>query len=133
MVGLVGIGLALFWRQLLSATVHPDLAAVEGVQVERMRLLLTLMLAAVIAVGMKIVGVLLIVSLLIVPAATARQLAHTPEAMASLAALVGVLAVTGGMFLSLQLDLPTGPAMTASAVALFTAASLMRGLIMVQR
>lgn len=133
MISFVGIGLAFLWRPLLSATVHPDLAAVEGVRVDRMRLLLTLMLAVVIAVGMKIVGVLLIVSLLIVPAATARQLARTPEAMALLATLIGVMAVAGGMFLSLRLDLPAGPAMTMSAVALFMAASLMRAISIAQR
>lgn len=127
-VVLNGCGLALLWRPLLSATVHADLAAVEGVPVGRMRLLLTLMLASVIAVGMKVVGILLIVSLLVVPAAAARHLARTPEAMALLAALVGVVAVTCGLMLSLHFDLPAGPAITASAVAVFTVVAVSRSL-----
>jgi zinc transport system permease protein len=121
---LVLAGLALFWRPLLSLTVHADLAAVEGVPVARLRLLLNLMIAAAIAAGMKIVGMLLIVSLLIVPAAAARRLAATPEQMAGLAALIGAVSVAAGLALSLGLDLPAGPAMVAAAVAIFAAVQL---------
>ena len=67
--------LVLLWRPLLSATVNADLAAVEGVRVPAARLAYALMTAATIAVGMKVVGILLIVSLLIIPAAAARRLA----------------------------------------------------------
>jgi zinc transport system permease protein len=115
----IGLGLALVWRPLLSATVQPELAAVEGVRIERARLAFTLMLAGLIAVGMKIVGMLLIVSLLVIPAATARQLARTPEQMALLASALGAMAVLAGLLASLELDLPAGPAMVAGAVALF--------------
>jgi zinc transport system permease protein len=124
MLLLIGAGLALLWRPLLSATVHPELAAVEGVPVERVRFAFTLMLAGLIAVGMKVVGMLLIVSLLVVPAAAARHLARTPEHMALLASALGALAVLTGLLASLELDLPAGPAMVAAAVALFAAASL---------
>ena len=117
--------LALAWRPLLSMTVHADLAAVEGVPVVRMRLLLTLMVAGVIAIGMKVVGILLIISLLVVPAASARRLAATPEQMAVLAALLGVAAVALGLHLSLHLDVPAGPAITTVAVGLFALSSLL--------
>jgi zinc transport system permease protein len=120
----IGFGLAVFWRPLLSATIHSELAAVEGVPVERARFLLTLMLAGLIAVGMKVVGMLLIVSLLVVPAAAARQLARTPEQMAAFAAGLGCMAVLAGLLASLTYDLPTGPAMVAAAVALFAGTSL---------
>jgi zinc transport system permease protein len=90
------------------------------------RFVLTLMLAALIAIGMKIVGMLLIVSLLVIPAAGARQLARTPEEMAAMASLLGMLAVMGGLLASLRLDLPTGPAIVACAALLFVAASLGR-------
>jgi len=122
----LAVGLARLWRPLLSATVQPELAAVEGVSLARSRFVLTLMLAALIAVGMKIVGMLLIVSLLVIPAAGARQLARTPEEMAAMASLLGVLAVLGGLFASLRLDLPAGPAIVACAALLFVAASLGR-------
>jgi hypothetical protein len=62
-----------------------ELAAAEGIAVERARLLFTLLLAMVIAIAMKIVGILLIISMLIIPAAAARSLTRTPERMAMMA------------------------------------------------
>jgi zinc transport system permease protein len=120
------ITLAAAWRSLLSLTVDPDLAAVEGVAVERLRLLLTLMVAAVIAVGMKVVGILLIVSLLVMPAAAARRLARTPVQMAVIAALLGTGSVIGGLNLSLRVDVPTGPAVVAFAAAIFALLQFVR-------
>ena len=107
------------WRNLLSLAVNRDLAAVEGVPVERVRLLLLFLLAAVIAVGMKIVGMLLVVALVIVPAAAARRLVATPEQMALTATAIGVVAVVGGLFASLQWDVPAGPAIVLAASAIF--------------
>lgn len=115
--------LALIWRPLLAMTVHEELARVEGVPVARVRLVFMLLIALVIAVAMKVVGILLITSLLIIPAATARRFATTPEQMALYAALAGCLAVGGGLFGSLQWDLPAGPAVVVAAAILFFAAS----------
>ena len=64
---------SLLWRRLLAATVHEDLARVEGVAVGRLKLAFVLLLSITIAAAMKIVGVLLITALLIIPAATARR------------------------------------------------------------
>lgn len=112
-------GLAVIWRPLLSVTVQEDLARVEGVPVERIRLVFMLSIALVIALAMKIVGVLLIVSLLIIPAAAARRFATTPEQMAALAALIGALAVAGGLLASLHFDTPAGPSIVVAAAVLF--------------
>lgn len=112
-------GLVWVWRPLLADTVHPDLAAAEGMRPGRARAVLMLLMALVIAVAMKVVGVLLITSLLIIPAAAARRLAATPEAMAALAALIGALAVVLGLFASLHWDTPSGPSIVVAAVALF--------------
>jgi zinc transport system permease protein len=117
-------GLALIWRPLLSATVHEELAAVEGVPVLRVRLAFTVMIAAAIAVGMKVVGVLLIVSLLIIPAAAARRLSATPEHMAVAAVAIGVLSVLLGLASSLQWDLPAGPSIVLAASLIFAALML---------
>ena len=81
--------------------------------------LLIILLAAVIALSMKIVGVLLISALLIMPAAAARRFSTGPEQMAVLAALIGVLAVIGGLFGSLQWDTPAGPSIVVVALLLF--------------
>ncbi len=111
--------LVAIWRPLLAITVHEELAQVEGVPVVRVRLALMLLIALVIAVAMKVVGILLITSLLIIPAATARGFARSPEQMAVLAALIGCIAVGGGLFASLEWDLPAGPAIVVTAALLF--------------
>lgn len=111
--------LALTWRNMLSVTVNEDLAAVEGIPVARTRMSFVLLLASVIAVGMKIVGMLLIISLLIIPAAAARRLSSTPEQMAITAALLGALCVVLGLFSSLQWDIPAGPSIVVVATLVF--------------
>jgi zinc transport system permease protein len=113
------------WRPMLALTVHEDLARVEGVAVDKVRLAFVLLLAVTVAVAMKIVGVLLITSLLIIPAATARGFARTPEQMAVLAALIGAVCVAAGIGASLAFDTPTGPSLVTAAAVLF-ALSLLR-------
>ena len=118
--GILAMAVLLFiWRPLLAITVHEELAQVEGVPVTRIRLALMLLIALVIAVAMKVVGILLVTSLLIIPAATARSFARSPEQMALLAAVIGCIAVSGGLFASLEWDLPAGPAIVVSAALLF--------------
>ena len=111
--------LAWMWRPLLAGTVNSDIAEAEGLRPEVSRVVFMLLLASVIAIAMKIVGVLLITSLLIIPAATARRLSATPEQMAVIASLLGALAVAGGLFGSLQYDTPSGPSIVVAALALF--------------
>jgi zinc transport system permease protein len=107
------------WQPMLSLTVHEDLARVEGVPADKVRLAFVLLLALVIAIAMKIVGVLLITALLIVPAAAARSFARSPEQMAALAALIGAVAVAAGLSASLAFDTPSGPSVVAAAAVLF--------------
>ncbi len=124
LLGLVALTLAKYWRGLVSLTIEPDLARVEGVPVRRLRLLLDLLIAAAIAVGMKLVGLVLVVSLLVVPAAAARPWSRTPHGMAWRAAALGALAATGGLLASVLLDLPSGPAIVLVAVLVFAASTL---------
>lgn len=107
------------WNALLMATIHEELAKVEGLPVERLRLLLMVMFSLVIAVSMKIVGVLLITALLIIPAATARPFSGSPERMAILAAGLGIASVFAGLWMSWITDAPAGPAVVVSAFILF--------------
>lgn len=109
------------WRRLLAITVHEELARVEGLPVAALRLALMLLIAVVIAVAMKIVGVLLITSLLIIPAAAAQRHARTPEQMAIGASFLGMLAVAAGLSLSWFQDTPAGPSIVVSAAAIFLA------------
>lgn len=107
------------WRSLLASTVNHELAEAEGLNPNRARLVLMLLMALVIAIAMKVIGILLITSLLIIPAATARRYSPTPEVMAMLAAGIGVVAVTGGLFGSLRFDTPSGPSIVVAALILF--------------
>ncbi len=111
--------LAVLWRPLLAATVSTELAEAEGLRPERARIAFMLLMAAVIAIAMKIVGILLITSLLIIPAAAARRFAATPEQMAVMAAIVGAVAVVGGLYGSLSWDTPSGPSIVVAALGLF--------------
>lgn len=115
----VAIVLAIFWRPLLSTTVNEDLAAVEGHNTDLMRLILMLLVGMVIAVGMKFVGALIMTSLLIIPAATARRFAQTPEQMALIASVIGSIAVLLGLSMSWHFDTPAGPSVVISATAMF--------------
>jgi zinc transport system permease protein len=118
--GAVVLGLIVWlWRPLLVATVNAELAEAEGLHPERSRLIFMLLMATVIAIAMKIVGILLITSLLIIPAATARRFASTPEQMAVMASLLGAVAVAGGLFASLRLDTPSGPSIVVAALVFF--------------
>lgn len=107
------------WRNLLAMTISPDLAHVDGVNLQRTKMLLMLVTALTIGVAMKFVGALIITSLLIIPAATARRFARTPEQMAGIAVLFGILSVSGGLALSAFYDTPAGPSVVLISAVLF--------------
>ena len=114
------------WRALLSITVSEELAQVEGVAVQRTRLLLMLLLALLIAGAIRTVGVLLITSLLVIPAASARWLTHTPAQMAAVASVLGTLAVLAGLTVSWFANTPVGPSIVVAASSLFVLTLLRR-------
>ncbi|SIQ15125.1 zinc transport system permease protein [Rhizobium sp. RU20A] len=116
---LVILSLIYLWRPLLASTVNPELAEAEGLEPQRAKIFFMLLLAAVIAIAMKIVGILLITSLLIIPAATARRFARTPEIMAVMASVIGACAVTLGLYGSLHYDTPSGPSIVVAALLIF--------------
>jgi len=118
------IVLMIFWKSLFAATVNLELARAEGMKPEQANIIFMLLLAAVIAITMKIVGVLLITSMLIFPAAIARRFASGPEQMAILSAMIGIIAVFGGLFASLQWDTPAGPSIVAAASVFFVLTAL---------
>ena len=107
------------WQALLTATLSPDLAYASGLDPRREDLILTLSLAIVVAVAIKVVGVLLIGAMLVIPAAAARPLVRTPEAMALGAGLVGAVAALGGLGGAFVLDTPTGPTIVCAAALIF--------------
>jgi zinc transport system permease protein len=111
--------LYIIWRDLLSLTVHEDLAHTEGVKVERVKVFYMLLIALLVAVALKVVGVLLITALMIIPAAAARSISKTPLQMIVFSSIGGIIAVCAGIMASSQWDVPTGPAIVLSATMLF--------------
>lgn len=124
----IGVGVAVgwavmigLWRPLLAVTVHEELAVAEGAPAAVVNVAFMLLLAVTVALGMKIVGVVLITSLLVIPAAVARPFAATPEQMALGAGAVAVAGVLGGLQTALWFDAPAGPAIIATLSVLFAA------------
>lgn len=107
------------WRPLFAATVNRELAEAEGVAADRTDIIFMVLMAGVIAVAMKIVGVLLITAMLIIPAAAARRFSTGPEQMALIAAAIGAGAVVLGLFGSLKWDTPSGPSIVVAALLFF--------------
>ena len=107
------------WRPLLNATVNEELAWAEGDNPDRLRLALTLMLAGLVTVAIKIVGILLVSAMLVIPSAAARPLVREPLQMAGLAVLIAALSVLSGLQLSLSADTPAGPSIVVMAAIVF--------------
>jgi len=125
--GLALFVLALIWRPLLAVTVHEDLAQVEGIGVARINWGFMALMALAVALLMKVVGLLLVTAMFIIPAATARRFATTPEGMAGIAAGCGTVAVVGGLISSYYWDAPAGPSIVIAATLLFTVTFLLPG------
>ncbi|MDF7667198.1 zinc ABC transporter permease subunit ZnuB [Orbaceae bacterium ESL0727] len=118
-VALVGAILLWRWNDFLYITVSEELAFSNGINIPLTKLILTILLALTIGISMKFVGALIITSLLIIPAATAKYYANSPEKMALFAIILGMLSILGGLCFSLFYDTPTGPSVVLSNTALF--------------
>ena len=118
--GFVILGILYFiWKSLFSATVNYDLSAAEGMKPEVSNFIFTLLLAGVIALSIKMIGALLITGLLLIPAATARNISNSPNQMVFLATIVGIISVIAGLFTSLELNTSSGPTIIVVALILF--------------
>lgn len=118
-IALILCALVVFWKPLVMLAIDEDLARVEGHNINRLKIILMLMIACLIALAMKIVGVMLITALLIIPSATARRFTPSPEGMALLASILGMIAVALGLYASFLWDVPAGPAVVMAALSLF--------------
>ncbi len=116
------------WAYLLISTTNSDLAYASGVNPKREQLVLNLAIAIVIAVSIQVVGALLISAFLIIPAATARNLARGPETMALMATVIAAGSGLGGLWASFQIDTQTGPTIVTTSAALFVAVTALSAL-----
>ena len=111
--------LKLIWKPLFASTVNYELAEAEGLNPDRAKAIFTILMAAIIAISIKMVGLLLITGMLIIPTAMARNLSDNPQKMVIFSIIGGLLSVFIGLFSSLEFNTPSGPSIVAAALVLF--------------
>ncbi len=116
---LILIVLKLIWKPLLASTVNYELAEAEGLNPDRAKAIFTILMAAVIAISIKMVGLLLITGMLIIPAAMARNISDSPQKMVLFSIIGGLLSVILGLYSSLEFNTSSGPSIIAAALILF--------------
>jgi zinc transport system permease protein len=116
---LILLVLKIIWKPLFASTVNYELAEAEGMNPARVNAIFTILMAAIIAISIKIVGLLLITGMLIIPAAMARNLSNNPVQMVVYSVIGGLLSVIVGLFSSLELNSPSGPSIITAALVLF--------------
>ena len=117
-IGLVILGFLSFIR-FDASTVNYELAEAEGMNPERVNAIFTILLAALIAISIKMIGVLLITGLLIIPTAMARNLSNNPKQMVVLSIIGGLLSVFIGLYASFEINTASGPSIVVVALILF--------------
>ena len=115
----IGIILKLIWEPLILMTLNMDLARAEGVPTLRLQYIMMGIMTSLVVMGMQITGVLFISSLLIIPAAAARQISTTPEKMIIWAIIFAFSGVSIGYLASKLADLPPGPAIISTLTTIF--------------
>ena len=111
--------LIIIWRPLFAGTVNLELAKAEGLNPDLANAIFTLLIASVIAISIKIVGILLITGLLIIPAAASRNLSSTPIQMAIISSIIGVCSVVIGLQTSMIWNTSTGPTILVITLGVF--------------
>ena len=116
---LILLVLKLIWKPLFASTVNYELAEAEGLNPDRAKAIFTILMAGIIAISIKMVGLLLITGMLIIPAAMARNLSDNPQKMVLFSIIGGVLSVIIGLFSSLEFNTPSGPSIITASLVLF--------------
>ena len=111
--------LKIIWKPLFASTINYDLAKAEGMNPDRYNAIFTILMAAIIAISIKIVGLLLITGMLIIPAALARNISNNPLQMVVLSTIGGLLSILIGLFSSLEFNTASGPSIITAALLLF--------------
>jgi len=116
----LGVGiLAWHWRTQLRLAIDEDMATSEGIHAGRQRLIFMLILALFTVLALKAVGTLLMGALLIIPALSARLLAHSPRQMVIYAFVLAQLGIISGLFSSVALNIATGASIVLCMALIF--------------
>jgi zinc/manganese transport system permease protein len=117
--GVVLVALLLIWRPLRFDSLDPQSAAARGVPTVGISLAFMLLLGLTVAVAVHIIGALLVMALLVTPAAAAVRVAHGPIVVPLLAATFGVVSAVGGILLAVAGTLPVSPYITTISFAIY--------------
>ena len=114
----------MLWGRLLMATINEDIARAEGINTFTTQLILVGLVTFVVAASVEIVGIFLITALMIIPAATARQISRSPRQMALFSGIVGVISVLVGVSAAQNANVPDGPAIVVTSTILLISAMI---------
>lgn len=115
----VGAGILANLSPLALLTTSEEMAHVCGVPVRRLNYLFVLTLALVVAMSIRLLGIILVTSLLVIPPAAARNLSRNFRQQIVFSVLVGLVGGLGGIMLSYQIDAPSGPTIVLTCIAMF--------------
>ncbi len=132
-VAILAFLLVRHWRSFVAVSVSREIAQAEGIEVKKTQFIMYLMIALLVAVMMKVMGVLLIAAALVIPTSSARLISQSPEQMVLLSAMYGVGSLAGGMTSSFHFDWQTGPAIVLSASGLLFLTLLIKRLLILNR
>ena len=118
----VVIALLVVWRPLSFASLDPEVAEARGVPTKALGIIFMLLLALAVAASVQIVGALLVMTLLVTPAAAALRLTSSPLLVPILSMVFAVVAVVGGILLALGGGLPISPYVTTLSFAIYLVA-----------
>ncbi|MCI0365401.1 MAG: metal ABC transporter permease [Phycisphaerales bacterium] len=124
--GVVGCGVFLKLSDLSLITVQEEMAHVCGVPVRRLNFLFVIVLTLTVAVAIRLLGIILVTSLIVIPPATARSLSHNLRQQILLSLAAGLAGSLGGTILSYHLDVPCGPMIVVTCIALFVVSLILR-------
>ncbi len=127
--GLVAVVLVVLYalnKELIFTSFDPVGASVAGLHTARLDYLLLVLLALVIVIALQAVGIVLVMAMLVTPAATASLLARSFIRLMVIGAVLGALAAVAGLYISFYADLPSGPSMTLVATAEFVVVAALR-------
>jgi len=116
---IVVIGLFVVWRPLSFASVDADVAAARGVPVRGLSLVFMLLLGLAVAVSVQVVGALLVLSVLVTPAAAALRISSSPLVVPVLSTVFAVVSLVGGILLALGSSVPISPYVTTISFLIY--------------
>ncbi|CAN5474117.1 metal ABC transporter permease [soil metagenome] len=116
---IVVVGLFIVWRPLTFASVDADVAAARGVPVRALSLVFMLLLGLAVAVSVQVVGALLVLSVLVTPAAAALRVSSSPIVVPVLSTVFAVVSLVGGILLALGSSVPISPYVTTISFLIY--------------